>query len=145
MSQGSVDTMTETAWTQGSRLAASGASFASVELLDQLDDLDATALDALDFGVVKVDDHGTIAITNRYEAELTAVSIERALGRNYFTDVAPCTNNRLFYGTFRKGIATGTMNLLFFYTFTFKMSPTEVKVHLFRSPRGSNWVLVKRK
>jgi photoactive yellow protein len=140
-----MDTMTETAWTQGTRLAASGASFVPNELLDRLGNLTDDQLDNLDFGVVKVDDAGVVIYTNRYEAELTAVPAERALRRNYFTELAPCTNNRLFFGTFRKGVASGAMNLLFFYTFTYKMSPTEVKVHMYRSADGENWVLVKRK
>ncbi len=139
------DTMTETAWTQASRLAASGASFVPAELLDRIDSIERGEFEELDFAVVRVDDAGTIIHTNRYECELSAVPDDRAVGRNYFTEIAPCTNNRLFYGTFRKGVANGAMNLLFFYTFTYKMSPTEVKVHLYRSPAGSNWVLVKRK
>lgn len=137
--------MTDTAWNQGSRLAASGASFVPVELFDRLDHLDDAALDDLEFGVVKVDDDGVIVHTNRYQCDLSAVPNDRAVGRSYFTDVAPCTNNRLFYGTFRKGVAGRSMNLLFFYTFTYKMSPTEVKVHLYRSSEGNNWILVKRK
>jgi photoactive yellow protein len=145
MSTVGVDTMTETAWTQGTRLAASGASFVHPDLLDKLDGLQPEELDALDFAAVKVDDDGVIVSVNRYQTELSAVSADRSIGRNYFTDVTPCTNNRLFYGTFRKGVAYGSMNLLFFYTFTYKMSPTEVKVHLYRTDAGTNWVCVKRK
>jgi photoactive yellow protein len=140
-----IDTMTETAWAQGARLATSGASFVRDELLQQLDTMSSDELDALDFGVVKVTDVGIVEWTNVYEAELTAVAKDRAVGRNWFTDVVPCANNRLFYGIFKWGVASGSMNLMFFYTFTFNMSPTEMKVHLFRSTTGANWVLVKRK
>jgi hypothetical protein len=59
------DTMTETAWTQGSRMAASGASFADASVLARLDTMTPQQLDALDFGVVKVDDSGTILFYNR--------------------------------------------------------------------------------
>jgi photoactive yellow protein len=137
--------MTETAWAQGTRLAEAGISFATPDLLAQLDSMTQTALDALDFGVVKVDDRGTVLLTNRYEAEFSGVPSEQAVGKNWFFDIAPCTNNRLFLGTFRKGVAEGQMNLYFFYAFTFKMAPTEVRVHLYRSPSGSNWILLKRK
>ncbi|MEI6506601.1 MAG: MFS transporter, partial [Planctomycetota bacterium] len=88
---------------------------------------------------------GLLSLFNMGGRVLSAVASDRAVGRNYFTDIAPCTNNRLFFGTFRKGVLAGSMNLLFFYTFTYKMSPTEVKVHLYRSSSGRNWVLVKRK
>lgn len=139
------DTMTETAWAQGSRLAASGASFASPDFLAQIDGLSPQALDATDFGIVKVDDTGKILFYNRYESELAGVTQAHATGKNFFTEIAPCTNNRLFMGTFKKGVEQKAMSLLFFYTFTYKMSPTEVKVHLYRSPGGANWILVKKK
>jgi hypothetical protein len=37
------------------------------------------------------------------------------------------------------------MDLLFPYTFTYRLAPTEVRVHLHRSASGSNWILVRKK
>jgi hypothetical protein len=53
-----------------------------------LDDLDDAALDALPFGVVCLSPAGVVERFNRVEAERTGIQRWRALGRDYFTDVA---------------------------------------------------------
>lgn len=53
-----------------------------------LDHLDDTALDALPFGVVCLSPAGVVERFNRAEAERTGIQRWRALGRDYFRDVA---------------------------------------------------------
>jgi photoactive yellow protein len=101
-------------------------------------------VDALPFGAVKIDDRGTISVYNRYESELGGIAPSAAIGKNFFTDIAPCTNNKVFRGCFTKAVEQGTADCLFSYTFTYKMRPTEVKVHLHRSG-GVNWMLIAKK
>lgn len=102
-------------------------------------------LDELDFGVVRVDDDGVITFYNEYESDLANVDPEDAVGKNFFTQIAPCTNNRLFFGRFKEGVAEGALDVAFPYTFTYKLRPMLVDIRLYRSPEdGSNWVLVKK-
>jgi photoactive yellow protein len=140
-----MNSMTQTAWTQGSRMADSGAGVASPELLDVLDTLEAHEIDELPFGVVRTDDSGIVELYSRGESEISGLDPSVALGRNFFTNVAACTNNKLFRGTFARGVEEGGMNLVFFYTFTYRMAPTEVKVQFFKRQGGGNWILVARK
>ena len=107
--------------------------------------LDEAALNALDFGVIRVDDAGEIQFYNRYESELAGVDPEDAEGKNFFTQVAPCTNNRLFFGRFKDGVENGSMDASFPYTFTYKLRPMLVDIRLHRGPDGSNWILVRKK
>jgi len=103
-------------------------------------------LNALDFGVVKVDDGGTIHIYNRYESELASVAPSTAEGKNFFTQVAPCTNNRLVYGRFKEGVAADEMDVCLSYTLTYKMRPTNVRMRLYRDQASqTNWVLVQKR
>lgn len=121
-------------------------SFLTPAELEQLPTLSEGALNDLDYGVVKVDDAGVIGFYNDYEAELAGIEPEDAEGKNFFTQVAPCTNNRLFFGRFREGVEEGELNAAFPYTFTYKLRPTLVDIHLYRTPgRNENWVLVKKK
>jgi photoactive yellow protein len=61
-----------------------------------LDDLDDTALDALPYGVVCLDARGTIVRMNRTESEASGIQRWRAMGRDFFRDVASGpTNQRL--------------------------------------------------
>ncbi|MGI4788640.1 MAG: phosphonate transporter [Janthinobacterium lividum] len=102
-------------------------------------------LDALDFGLIKLDDTGIIQIYNRYESALASVPVTIAEGRNFFTQVAPCTNNRLVHGRFKEGVSTGEMDLSFSYTLTYKMRPTNVRMRLYRdAATETNWVLVQK-
>lgn len=118
-------------------------SFVESKLLETIGDASESALDELPFGAVKVDDEGKVILYNRWESEMAGVSPDAAKGRNFFTQVAPCTNNRLFYGRFKKGVEAGEMNLEFRYTFTYKMKPTNVQIHLHRDAKTqSNWVFV---
>jgi len=101
-------------------------------------------LDNAPFGIIKVDDEGTVEFFNQYEAELSGMDPDDVVGRNFFTQVAPCTNNRLFRGRFKKGVRRGELDETFTYTYTYKMRPTLVDVHLFRDEKGNNWIAVQK-
>jgi len=58
-----------------------------------LDDLDERDLDALPFGVVCLDDHMTVVRMNRVESEASGIQRWRAIGRDFFRDVAPGPTN----------------------------------------------------
>lgn len=122
-----------------------GASFVPDEVFNLLGSFTRNDADACDFGVVKVDDSGVIQLYNRYESELAGVIPSAAEGKNFFTQVAPCSNNGLFYGAFKKGVAAGHLNTSFPYTFTYRMKPTNVKIHLFRdTASATNWIFVAK-
>lgn len=102
-------------------------------------------LNKADFGIVRVDDEGHVEFYNRYESELAGVAPEDAKGRNFFTQLAPCSNNRIFQGRFKKGIRSGQMDEQFTYTFTYKMRPTLVDIRLVRDSQNNNWVMVRKR
>ncbi len=100
-------------------------------------------LDGLDVGVIEVDDSGCVLFYSRREAEFSGMSPERVVGKNFFTDVAPCTNNRIIYQPFREGVARGQLDLTIEYTFSLKMSPTNVQIHMYRDAATKrNWILI---
>ncbi len=121
-------------------------SFIDQSVLSRLDNLDRGDVDNLDYGAVKVDDEGKILLYNRYESELAGVDPSTAEGKNFFKEIAPCTNNKLFYGKFQKGVDSNELNMAFNYTFTYKMKPTNVSIQMIRSEKdNSNWIFVKKK
>lgn len=101
-------------------------------------------LDNAPFGIIQVDDEGTIEFFNQYESELSGMDPEEVTGRNFFTQVAPCTNNRLFRGRFKKGVRRGELDETFSYTYTYKMRPTLVDIFLYRDEDGNNWITVQK-
>lgn len=101
-------------------------------------------LDDAPFGIIQVDNEGTIQFFNQYESELSGMDPEEVTGRNFFTQVAPCTNNRLFRGRFKKGVRRGELDETFSYTYTYKMRPTLVDIFLYRDEDGNNWITVQK-
>ncbi len=120
-------------------------SFEDPMVGEQLRDASEETLNNADFGIIRLDDDGIVQFFNAYESNLSGVDPEEALGQNYFNELAPCSNNRVFYGRFRDGLKKGEMDEHFTYTFTYKMRPTLVKVHLYRDDAGNNWIMVRKR
>jgi photoactive yellow protein len=118
-------------------------SFVPQSFLERLPNLHRYDADDQAFGVVQVADDGTVRLYNRWESDLSGVPVSSAEGRNFFTQVAPCTNNRLVLGKFKDGVQKGALDAEFNYTFTYKMKPTNVALRMYRHPAtGTNWVFV---
>ena len=120
-------------------------SFVDSSTLTTLPSLDQSQADALDFGIVKVDDEGNVLLYNQWESDMAGVPVASAMGKNFFTQVAPCTNNRLFFGRFKDGVSAGDLDTEFNYTFTYKMKPTNVVIRLMRDGANNNWVFVTKR
>jgi photoactive yellow protein len=120
-------------------------AFDDADVGEQLRHLGPEALNDAPFGIIKIDDDGVVQFYNRYESNLSGVDPEDALGTSFFTELAPCSNNPLFLGRFTDGVEEGTLDEHFTYTFTYKMRPTLVDVHLYRDDAGNNWILIKKR
>ena len=121
-------------------------SIASSSEIREFGKMSQAQLDSLTFGVIQVDDLGTVKSYNKYESELGNTPIPEALGKNFFTHVAPCTNNRLIFGKFKDGVAASNLDLEVSYVFTYKIKPVNVTVQMYRDNLAkTNWILVKRR
>ncbi len=106
-------------------------------MLDEvmLDDLDDRALDALPFGVVCLDDRGTVVRMNRAESEASGISRWRAIGRDFFKDVAPNpTNRRLAEAIAAFTAADGTPAITHTFPRRAGADPTTIELVHGRSP-----------
>ncbi len=102
-------------------------------------------VDDLAFGAIQLDDEGKILKYNAVEGAITGRDPKEMLGKNFFKDVAPCTQTPEFEGRFKEGVKNGDLNVMFEYTFDYKMTPTKVKVHMKKAlADDTNWVFVKR-
>ncbi len=125
--------------------ADSSQKFVQDSFLEKIDEMNYEQLDDLPFGVIELDDKGKVIFFSNTESKLTGVQKSDATGKNFFTEVAPCTNNFIFKGSFDKGVQSNQMNYLFPYTFTYRMAPTHVKIHLFRSKNKRNFIFIMRR
>ena len=119
-------------------------SFVTADIIGKLGNLTREEADRAEHGLVKVDPTGKILLYNHYESQLAGVAPSAAEGRNFFRDIAPCTNNRLFMGRFLQGVEKGEIDASFNYTFTYKMKPTNVLIRLLHDKMSkTNWIFVK--
>jgi photoactive yellow protein len=51
-------------------------------------------LDSLAYGIIQLDTEGTVLRYNKHEAGLSGLSQPKVVGKNFFKQVAPCTDIR---------------------------------------------------
>lgn len=116
----------------------------SIQDLESIDRMSEQEIDGLPFGAIRLDREGKILSYNMTESKLTGRDPKRVVGKNFFTQVAPCTNVQAFAGRFREGVAKGEMHIIFPYRFDFEMAPRDVTVTLFYSKQTDTaWVFVR--
>ena len=119
--------------------------FGKADAANVMSDMSTAQLDAVAFGAIQLDAKGTILMYNAVEGAITGRDPKSVLGKNFFTEVAPCTNRPEFKGVFDVGVKVDNLNTLFEYVFDYQMSPVKVKVHMMRAlTGGSYWIFVKR-
>ena len=105
--------------------------------------LSCEQLDALPLGVIQLADDGRVVQYNATEQRFSGYSRKDVVGKNFFGEIAPCTNNTLVYGHFKRGVANGEMDTRLMYTFSYRMELVNVTLHLYRDrDSGTNWLLI---
>ena len=112
--------------------------------IERIQSLGENELDRLPIGAIRLDKEGKILSYNQTEADLAGRRKEAVIGKNFFTDVAPCTNVQEFAGKFREGVQKGSLHTVFPYIFDYNMDPRNVWVTLFYSNETDTaWVFVR--
>jgi len=106
--------------------------FAQADIAERLDTADSDTLDLLSFGVVKMDLNDVVLDYNDAESRLSGLSKESVVGRNFFTQVAPCTNNFMVAERYHEhDVLDETIE----YVFTYRMRPTKVRLRMLKDVR----------
>jgi photoactive yellow protein len=120
-------------------------TFEKSDIENVLENMTADQINELPFGAIELDQVGTILRYSTVEAEITGRDPETVIGKNFFTDVAPCTDTPRFRGEFERGVRDKHLETMFEYVFDYEMKPTKVKVHMRKGMMGDTyWVFVKR-
>lgn len=107
--------------------------FSDEHLLDLLDATSLARIDELDFGLIAMDRGGTVLGYNSFESRRAGIARERVVGRNFFVDIGPCTNNYMVAERYHSG---EELDEEMDYVFTLRMAPTPVTLRLL-AHRGS--------
>jgi photoactive yellow protein len=101
-------------------------------------------LDALPFGVIEIDDSGTVVSYNQAESQLSGLQPSSVVGRNFFTDIAPCTRVKAFKDRFNSVLSGNKPLEAFSFTFRFPRRTTEVEIAFVRTPSGTVFINVRQ-
>jgi photoactive yellow protein len=96
-------------------------------LLDALEEIPLDGIDEIGFGLIVMNRSGEVTGYNAFESKRSGLRVERVLGRNFFADVGPCTNNYLVAQRFSD---CAELDEQLDYVFTFRMAPTPVRLRL---------------
>ncbi len=120
-------------------------SFGSTDIENDLANMSDGQLNDLAFGAIQLDGSGSIIQYNAAEGEITGRDPSEVKGKNFFSEIAPCTNHAGFRDKFDAGVADGKLNSIFEWTFDYNMNPTKVQVHMKNAALPNKyWVFVKR-
>lgn len=119
--------------------------FGAEDIENTLSKLSNKDVDGLAFGAIELDKDGKILSYNSTEGAITGRKPEDVMGKNFFREVAPCTNRPEFFGKFKDGVENDNLNTMFEYVFDYNMQPTKVKVHMKKALSGNSYyIFVKR-
>lgn len=90
--------------------------------------VDLATLEILPYGIVILDDTGTVLYYNAREEQIARRDRLDVLGRNFFHEVAPCTEVAEFYGRFVEAMSSGESPVEFSFRFPFTPHSRDVEI-----------------
>ena len=130
-----------------------GTDYDSAASLERIDDdalparierLSTQQIDALPFGVVRLDAEGIVTFYSRTEAEQSGFRDSRAIGRNFFTQLAPCLSTPDRVRRIEEARRAGTLDITFEQIGDFDDAERELHVRVLSASGGGVWVLLER-
>jgi photoactive yellow protein len=100
--------------------------------------------DALPFGIIRIDREGKILQYNAFEEQLSGRARGDVVGKNFFTEVAPCTDVQDFRGRLLSMKPEAVVNVQFPFTFPFKYA-RHVFIHIVSGPGQTYWIFVSER
>jgi tyrosine ammonia-lyase len=108
-------------------------SYEDIELVEVLARIPRKGRDRMQFGIIELDLRGTVMAYNMGEAKISGRNAIDMIGKNFFSDIAPCTKTPEFYGRFKAGVEKGNFSARFDYLFNHEMNPVAVRVSMILS------------
>lgn len=118
--------------------------FDSPTLARDVERLSEPDIDKLGFGAIRLDDDGRVQFFSKAEARLSGYGERPALGRVFFTEIAPCMDNAEFLGRVRAAQASGKLDLEFGWFGDFEDRNRHLRVRVQSASAGGYWIFMKR-
>lgn len=113
-------------------------------LLARVAQLSPAELDHLPFGVIRLDAEGKVTLYSKTEAELSGYGDRRAIGRDFFTQMAPCLATPERLRRIDQARREGTLDISFEQIGDFDDAERELHVRVASAPGGGLWIFIER-
>lgn len=106
-------------------------------------EIDFATLDLLPYGIIVVDETGRVLYYNDREEQIANRRKKDVIGKNFFTEIAPCAQVQEFYGKFKETMHRVGLVASFHFHFPFAERPREVEITLTSFQKeGANLCLI---
>ena len=126
------------------RIRSEPLDFEAADLAARLAALSQVELDVLPFGVVKLDAEGHVIYFSAAEAAQSGFLRHKAMGRDFFGDVAPCIGAPGFRERIDRARITGRLDVRFEHVGDFADPQRAMVVRVVSDVGGGLWVALKR-
>lgn len=99
---------------------------------------------ALPFGVIRLDRHNTVLFYSESEARFSGMGERGQVGRNFFSDIAPCFANDDYLGRIENARADGQIDIEMGVIGDFADDDSELRVRVVSAPDGGLWIFHAR-
>ncbi|TAG14696.1 MAG: photoactive yellow protein [Sphingobacteriia bacterium] len=117
------------------------ATFSTPEILGWLENQEPNQYDELSFGIVKMNIDGQVVFYNKQESQITGIDPAFAVGKLFFTQIAPCTNNFMVSEKYKQIELDEELD----YLFTHITTPTRVRLRLLKSAASQHQYMLVHK
>jgi photoactive yellow protein len=101
---------------------------AEVVTMGTTTEIDFASLDLLPYGIIVLDVDGNVVFYNDREEQIAGRQRADVLGRNFFTEVAPCTEVSEFFDHFKEVMAAEGLTAEFAFHFPFQPDARDVEI-----------------
>ena len=118
--------------------------FETPNLAAAVERLAPNLIDALPFGAIRLDSSGMVASFSRIEASQSGYDARAAVGRHFFTEIAPCMDNESFRGRIDRALAAGVLDIAFTHIGDFADRGRTLDVRVQSATGGGCWIFLQR-
>jgi photoactive yellow protein len=118
--------------------------FDESDLARAVEALPPAALDALPFGVIRLDADGIVQIYNGAERHLSGSGDRPRLGLPFFAEVAPCMNMPSFRGRIERALTAGRFDMEFGWTGDFADAARSLRIRAQSATGSGIWLFLLR-
>jgi photoactive yellow protein len=113
-------------------------------LRERIEQLSPEALDRLPFGVIRLDAAGRVTFYSKTEGEQSGFGDRKAIGQDFFTQMAPCLGTPEFLRRIERARQEATLDVMFEQIGDFDDAERELRVRVLSASSGGLWIFIQR-